>query len=153
MNSPTMECNYHNYKITKTGEIYSLARRGFETKIKSYLAKSTGYRTVGLIVNGKHTTRRVARIIAELWLENPYNYKALYVPIEDKPDLETMFWCTTQHLNRIKEAVKHGEEPKRPSPPLEKRVYKPQKPTHTAHGNKPPPEVKPCIAANLSCTK
>jgi len=145
-----MRPNYQEiYHITKSGEIYSLSRRGFETKMRTYKAKGTGYRAVSLIINGRKTIRRVAKIMAELWLENPYGYKALYVPDEDNPDLEAMFYCTTQHLKRIKDAIKHGVEPKRPSPPLKKRIYKAQKPTYTAHGNKPIPDVKINLGVNI----
>lgn len=62
------------YKVSDNGDVYSLNKRGFSGLYK--LKKEVdicGYHRVSLCKNGKHTHKRVNRLVAEAFIPNPEN--------------------------------------------------------------------------------
>jgi DNA-binding NtrC family response regulator len=105
---------YPNYFITVCGRVYS-------GKTDKYLKPSydkQGYERVGLYNNGKTTTIKVHRLVAEAYIENPLNKSDVNHKDGDKSNnrLENLEWCTRSEnikhafKNGLKKIPKHQEE-------------------------------------------
>jgi hypothetical protein len=61
--------SFDNYKISNLGNVYSIKNN----KILQLNVNKSGWKTVSLI-NGRQTTRKVHRLVAEAFIPNPYHY-------------------------------------------------------------------------------
>lgn len=95
------------YQVSNTGKIKSLARLkpnngGFfmtKERILKPGKNKSGYYQVILEKDGKRTSKRVHRIVAETFLDNPNNYPQINHINKNKLDnnLSNLEWCTNQY--------------------------------------------------------
>lgn len=91
------------YQISDTGEIKSLAKmagrsRRKERILKTYLDKD-GYVKVILCKNNKTHFLSVHRLLAEVFIPNPFNYEQINHKDENKKNnnLTNLEWCTCKY--------------------------------------------------------
>jgi len=87
-----------HYEVNEQGEIYSLKKKYFGTKMKYRLDKD-GYCIVNLCLNGIKITEKVHRLVAKTFHPNPLNlpevnHKDANKQNNAKSNLE---WCNNQH--------------------------------------------------------
>ena len=85
------------YKISENGDVYSLHKKGFNGlyKMKQEI-DLFGYYRVALCKNGKHTKKRVSRLVAEAFIPNPNN-KTIVNHIDynrKNNNVKNLEWCT-----------------------------------------------------------
>lgn len=81
----------YGYKVSKCGVV--IGRRG---KPLSSHDNGRGYLIVGVMVNGKNSSKAVHRLVAEAWLENPDNLEEVNHIDCDKLNnhVSNLEWCT-----------------------------------------------------------
>lgn len=85
------------YKISTTGDVYSLHKRGFCGLYKMKTEEDIcGYYRVSLCKDGKHTRKRVSRLVAEAFIPNPENKEIVnHIDFDRKNNnVENLEWCT-----------------------------------------------------------
>ncbi len=96
------------YQVSSLGRIRSLDRtiiqsngkkRFYKGKILALTDAGKGYRNVPLSKNGKHSTPRVCRIVAQAFCTNPYGYNQVNHKDEDKANdrADNLEWCTPKY--------------------------------------------------------
>ena len=88
--------NYSNYLIFEDGSIWSKTSKKFLTPIK----KSTGYYAVNLYSdNGVGKMFFVHRLVAEMFLANPHDYKQVNHKDENKANnaVTNLEWCNAKY--------------------------------------------------------
>ena len=87
--------DFPNYEVTSDGKIWSKKR-------KIYLSPKEdkdGYKIVTLYTNGKKYSRRVHRLVAEAFLDNPKNYPIVNHKDENirNNNIENLEWCSISY--------------------------------------------------------
>jgi len=95
---------FPNYAVTEDGKIWSDNRGRFLVGGKD----KDGYRILVLCSNGKRSTKRVHRLVAEAFIPNPDNLPVLNHIDGDKTNncVENLEWCDVSH--NTKHAYKLG---------------------------------------------
>lgn len=85
--------NSDNAYISKSGNIYIKYKDGYFIK-KQY--KTHGYKYVKILYQGEMRSKRVHRLMAETFLENPNNYNIVGHKnnIKDDNSLENLYWTS-----------------------------------------------------------
>ncbi len=91
------------YGIGTTGVIYS--KSGEPLK---FAVDKKGYARVGLMINGKLTTKKVHRLVCEMFKENPYNKPQVNHIDGNKLNnhIDNLEWCTAKE--NTKHAIDNG---------------------------------------------
>lgn len=102
--------NFSDYKINKVGDIYSCIYL-IPILLKPKEDKD-GYFSVMLINNGKRYYRRVNRLVAENFIENPNNFPIVNHKDENKKnnDVNNLEWCTVQYNTTYSSHVWTGDK-------------------------------------------
>jgi len=92
------------YKVSSHGRVKSLQRVGYggriiDERIMKLNPDSDGYLILGLHKNGKTETKKVHRLVAESFVENPNGFKEVNHKDENKTNncVENLEWCTTKY--------------------------------------------------------
>lgn len=123
------------YKVSKNGEIKSLAReirkkerlvRNVKDRILLNYRDKRGYNTICLAKDRKNTTKLIHRIVAESFIPNPKNKPQVNHINEIKHDnrVENLEWTTS------KENVNHGTGIERRTESIKKKIMG----THVSNG-------------------
>jgi hypothetical protein len=88
---------YEGYQVSNEGRVKSL-KYGKE-KILKGVKNSSGYLYVGLYQDGKQVFKRVHRLVAEAFLENPQNLLEVNHKDEDKANnhVDNLEWCSSKY--------------------------------------------------------
>lgn len=91
------------YQVSNLGRIKSLINnkgKSYEKILKLNLKKH-GYLQVGLYKNNKVKYFRVHRLVAQLFVENPFNYTEVNHKDENRTNnnFENLEWCTIKYNN------------------------------------------------------
>lgn len=113
--------DFEDYLVSKEGLIYSLK----SSKLMKPFKDSKGYLQIHLFKNGKKTSKKVHILVAELFVDNPYNKPCVNHLDGNKsnPHYLNLEWCThkenTHHalvnglkqtfVNNLKEEVAVGQ--------------------------------------------
>lgn len=103
--------DFEGYRVTSDGEVYSFKRspRGVALKKQKNI---DGYNVVNLFKDGKYFHRRVARLVAEAFLESPKESEGIVVNHMDhtrtNDHVDNLEWCTIQE-NTQQSTQKHPE--------------------------------------------
>lgn len=92
------ESGFTRYEVSNCGRI-----RNIHTKQeKAVRYTKTGYGITDLKENGKKKTCYVHRLVAEAFIDNPYNLPCINHKDENKRNnhAENLEWCTVQYNNR-----------------------------------------------------
>ena len=87
---------YENlYQVSNLGRIKNLKTN----KTLKALIKKDGYARVNLYKNDEMNSIRIHRIVAETFIENPYNYKVINHKDENKQNnsVENLEWCNIEY--------------------------------------------------------
>lgn len=86
----------NDYYITKSGKIYRLYQEDKFYLIKNYKNKRNGYLYVTLIINGKHKSFRLHRLVAIYFIENPNKFPVVGHKDNNRanPDVSNLYWTT-----------------------------------------------------------
>ena len=90
----------HKYQISNYGNVKSLDyHRTGESKLLSPVLKKTGYYQVNLYLNGQYCSKRIHKLVAEAFLENPDNLPVVNHIDGDKTNnhVSNLEWCTISH--------------------------------------------------------
>ena len=96
---------FPNYVVSNRGRVYSLSRLRYDKPNYNKKGKfliprlgKQGYLYVGLCKNGKVTTKKVHRLVAEAFLPNEKSYECVNHRDECRTNnsVENLEWCTTQ---------------------------------------------------------
>lgn len=114
------------YKVSNLGRIKSVERRIklrgsyerlYESKIMKCKVSKDGYYTIGLRMRGKREWKRIHRLVAEAFIENPLGYEVVNHIDGNKlnNNVDNLEWCTIEYNNNhAKEngllRALHGEE-------------------------------------------
>lgn len=92
------------YQISNLGNIKTLKRFDnrnhiIKEKIKNQRKDKNGYKIVTLIKNGNQKTFKVHRLVAYMFINNPYNYPIINHKNENKQDnnYKNLEWCTIKY--------------------------------------------------------
>lgn len=89
--------------LKKTKEVINKGKKYIKTIKEKELKGSfhEGYKTVGLIKNGRTITKYIHRLVAEAFIPNPYNYPIINHIDEDKSNnhYKNLEWCTYEYNN------------------------------------------------------
>ena len=83
--------DFENYLIDEEGQIFSLLSH----KFLKHNIKKDGYHEISLYKDGKRTTKKVHRLVAECFLPNPNNYPEINHKDENKDNntFNNLEWC------------------------------------------------------------
>lgn len=89
---------YEGYQVSDWGRVKNL-KFGRERILKG--RKARGYLYVGLYQDGKQVIKKVHRLVAEAFLENPQNLPQVNHKDEDKTNnsVENLEWCDSKYNN------------------------------------------------------
>ena len=88
------------YQISSYGNIRSLNyHRSGECKLMCPVLKKTGYYQINLYLNGKYKSKRIHKLVAEAFLENPDNLEVVNHIDGDKTNnhVSNLEWCTVSY--------------------------------------------------------
>lgn len=117
-----------HYQINKIGECKSLARTFLDTmgrkhimveKILRPFISKEGYSNFILSLNDKRSTHKAHRLVAQAFLDNPYDLPNVLHRIESMPSndcVENLFWGTPQ--DNTADMIKKGRQAKGNKHPL-----------------------------------
>ncbi len=105
------------YEVSSLGNIRSLERNivrsdGVVTHIRAKMIcpvlNEDGYRQCKLCRNGKHSTKRVHRIVAEAFIDNPYGYDEVNHIDSNRENncVENLEWIN--HRENVYQAIREG---------------------------------------------
>lgn len=86
------------YQVSNWGRVRSLARNGTKGKILKPRLRSDGYLQVSLCKDGKQLNKKVHRLVAEAFLDNPNNLPEVNHLSEDKTDnrVQNLCWVSSK---------------------------------------------------------
>ena len=91
------------YQVSNLGRVKKLNYRGKENreKILKGVPDKDGYLRIHLHKYNKSKTKRIHRLVAECFIENPNNYPMINHIDENKQNnnVENLEWCTTKYNN------------------------------------------------------
>lgn len=87
------------YEVSDKGRVRSLKRKTTNGKILKPVLDKDGYLLVSLSKNNHKAHKRVHRLVAETFIENPNNYPVVNHKDECKQNnnVENLEWCTIQY--------------------------------------------------------
>lgn len=88
------------YEVSNTGKVRSLHfSRGNEVKELKLTNDKNGYKAVSLWNDGKQSTGKVHRLVAQAFLPNPYNYPQINHKDENVANnhVDNLEWCTCEY--------------------------------------------------------
>lgn len=87
------------YEVSENGEVRSRPRKGSAGGLMKSHKDAKGYLVLGLTKQGRQTTKRIHRLVAEAFLPNPDNLPEVNHKDEDKTNncVSNLEWCTTQY--------------------------------------------------------
>lgn len=107
------------YEVSNMGRVRSLKRKVRNRHPTGQVVKgrfvklcvSNGYHVMNLWKSNKHRTVRVHRLVAEAFIENPFNYPEVnhINLVRSDNRVENLEWCT--HRGNMKHAYDHGKIP------------------------------------------
>lgn len=85
------------YKISNLGRVKSF--QGVKERILKSNIQNCGYEYVVLAMNGKFKTKNIHRLVAEIFIPNPNNYKEINHIDENKHNnnVNNLEWCTRSY--------------------------------------------------------
>ena len=94
---------FEEYQITNDGRVYSK----YKNIYKKLGVDKDGYHTVTLWKKGKPYFKRVNRLVAQAFINNPYGYEVVNHKNEIKSDnrVENLEWCSVYFNNIYSKAV------------------------------------------------
>lgn len=89
---------YESYFINELGEILSTKNKQ-QRILKKKLDKNTGYYKIILSEKGKTKTYNIHRLVANAFINNPFNYKYVNHKDENKQNnsVDNLEWCTHKY--------------------------------------------------------
>lgn len=83
------------YKVSSFGQIYSY----ISDKMLKPTIDSDGYEVVGLFLNNQQKKKKVHRLVAKAFIENPNNYDQVNHKDENKTNnnVDNLEWCNTRY--------------------------------------------------------
>ena len=87
------------YQVSNLGNVKRLYKKNFNFHILKPFDNGTGYLQLGLYKNKKRKFYLLHRLIAEAFINNPYNYPIINHINGVKSDnrIENLEWCTAKH--------------------------------------------------------
>jgi len=84
----------NRYLVSEDGSIFSIKSNRYLNPITS----NSGYKIVGIIINGKHKNLRVHHLVAQAFIPNPDNFPEINHKNHIKTDnrIENLEWCTRE---------------------------------------------------------
>ena len=116
---------FDDYRIGKSGIVYSLRQGGVIKPLASTSLDTSGYPMVFLLdKNGKKHTIKTHTIVADTFIPNPNNLPCINHKDEDKTNnnVENLEWCTKSYNNTYNDKAKKIGIKLRDSNPRKKRV-------------------------------
>lgn len=100
---------YPNYEVSNFGRVRSFARSEIHFLKPCYDGKKN-YLHVKLSADGRRISRNVHRLVAEAFVENPFNYPCINHKDEDKTNnmADNLEWCTVSYNNTY--GSRHGRK-------------------------------------------
>lgn len=97
---------FNGYMINKHGSIIRIYCNNTKWKEVKGFININGYIKVGLRKNNKTYYKSIHRLVAEVFIPNPYNYNIINHIDENKTnnDYTNLEWCTIQYNNTYKNA-------------------------------------------------
>ena len=88
---------FPQYKVSNLGRVINVKKN----KLMTITIRPNGYCVVKLSKNNVARERKVHRLVAIAFIENPNNYKCVNHKNEDKTDnrVENLEWCNHQYNN------------------------------------------------------
>lgn len=88
-----------NYYVSNLGQIKSTPRKGSAGGIMKGTKDKKGYVVVTLRLNGQQYTKKLHRLIAEVFVPNPEGLPEVNHKDEDKSNnrVDNLEWCTTEY--------------------------------------------------------
>ena len=83
------------YQVSNLGRVYSIRNN----KILKPKLNKCGYLSVNLKYKGSHVTKSIHRLVAQTFIENPYNFPQVNHKDEDKTNncVDNLEWCTAKY--------------------------------------------------------
>ena len=88
--------NYEGlYQVSNLGRVYSIRNN----KILKPKLNKCGYLSVNLKYKGSHVTKSIHRLVAQTFIENPYNFPQVNHIDEDKTNncVDNLEWCSAKY--------------------------------------------------------
>ena len=88
--------NYEGlYQVSNLGRVYSIRNN----KILKPKLNICGYLSVNLKYKGSHVTKSIHRLVAQTFIENPYNFPQVNHKDEDKTNncVDNLEWCSAKY--------------------------------------------------------
>ena len=97
---------FNGYMINKHGSVIRIYCDNTKWKEVKGFINVNGYVKVGLRKNNKTYYKSIHRLVAEIFIPNPYNYDIINHIDENKTnnDYTNLEWCTIQYNNTYKNA-------------------------------------------------
>ena len=106
--------NYEGlYQVSNLGRVYSIRNN----KILKPKLNRCGYLSVNLKYKGSHVTKSIHRLVAQTFIENPYNFPQVNHKDEDKTNncVDNLEWCTAKYNHNYgtnkERAAQHFRKP------------------------------------------